>query len=1002
MADEFSINAKITANTSDFEKGVDKAKKSANGLSNGLDTLSKTIKTLFVSGVIAKLGKAFADMALDFGQATSQIAKGTGAVGEELKSLSASVSTSLINGVGRSAKEVGSMVADLNTRFGSVGEELNLLVDDFDMFSRVTNQDTKTAINSVADVMYKWQIETTDLNKLLDQFVKASQMSGISISELTSGLTSGQAIFSQFGMNVSQSISFLSLLSKNGIDSSNAILGMRTALSKFSQEGKNAEVEFKKISEQIKNAKSESEALNIAIDVFGTRSGPEMVRVLRSETLNLNEFEKSLSKAGGTLKTTDEISRTSKDALMELKSTITGIVSLFAGDSDKNIRNTIDTIREFIASIDFTEVIDTIEEFKEIFVNVFNFLIQVGLIFYENFQNVFNKFINSLGTVNINLSEWKNTIYSILNNMYKYWQDVFAGISALLKGDFVVAWEYAKLAVMRAANVMLDIISAIANAFPGLINKMIDALNSLIDKLNTVRGWFDKAPLEMLKSFSSIDLANTLGLDSAIEKSERKIEELTGKAADNSLRFITQIKDANEDYVSSSVEGEIHITDITEIESEKRENKINKEINNTVKKVFEMTKTIVNSFVNISKKISETFKNVTNIISKSISTSFNLIKRISEMNISDMLDELLIFEDAILTFIVETLPNLPKFINNAMKSIISMLKSINVYIKRLNLSDIIYEILQSISENLPEIVEEFIDVLGKIISEAVIGIAKWIQGGGLKKVLQSLLKVQKGIEKIVTDNIGKIVDLIIETLPDIMETIKDSIISASHTLSKLVGPLTSVITEIILQLIEVITSQEVIDASLKAIESIIEAMIKDGRFVQIITSLASGIIRIVANIPELFLAIATGIFKGLLNMDWAELGKAIGRGFLDIAGSVVGYNSSSSAQSNATTIGMNLLVPGLGTIGSWFDWWATGVNNAPAGLSIVGEEGPELIDMKGGERVYNSDDTKSILSSTSSSNNFNITFNNIKDTSAYTMMRQLKQYNRQMAINGVL
>lgn len=1002
MADEFSINAKITADTSDFEKGVDKAKKSTNNLSNGLDTLSKTIKTLFVSGVVAKLGKAFSDMALDFGQATSQIAKGTGAVGEELKSLSNSVSTSLINGVGRSASEIGNMVADLNTRFGSTGEELTNLIDQFDMFSSVTGTETKSAINSVADVMHKWQIETTDLNKLLDQLVKASQMSGASVSELTSGLTSGQAIFSQFGMNVSESIAFLSILSKNGIDSSNAILGMRTALSKFSQEGKNAEIEFKKISEQIKNAENESEALNLAIDIFGTRSGPEMVRVLRSETLNLNEFEKSLSKAGGTLKTTDEISRTSKDALEDLKATITGVVSLFAGDSDKNIRNAIDTIREFIASIDFTGVINTIQEFKEIFANVFNYLTQVGLLFYENFKMILNQFINFLGPVNVNLSKWRDSIYSILNNMYKYWQDVFAGISALLKGNFVVAWEYAKLAVMRACNVILDMISAIANAFPGLINKMIDALNILIDGMNKVREWFGKAPLEMIKSFSSIDLANSLGLDDAIEKSENKIEELTGKRADHELNSIKLIKDANEDYVSSSVEGEIHITDVTEIESKKREKKTNAEINKTVKKVFEMTKTIMNSFSNISKKISETFKNVTNIISKSISTSFNLIKRISEINISDMLDELLTFEDAILTFVVKTLPNLPRFINSAMKSIISMLKSINVYIKRLNLSDIMYEILQSISENLPEIVEEFINVLGKIISESITGLAKWIQGGGLKKVLQSLLKVQKGIEKIVTNNINEIVDLIIRALPDIMETIKESIVSASHTLSKLVGPLTKVITEIILQLIEVITSQEVIDASLVAVESIIEAMIKDGRFVQIITSLVSGIIRIITNIPELFLAIATGIFKGLIYMDWAELGKAIGRGFLDIAGSVVGYSSSSSSKTNATTIGMNLLVPGLGSVGKFFNWWATGVNNAPAGLSIVGEEGPELIDMKGGERVYNAEDTKSILSSTSSSNNFNITFNNIKDTSAYTMMRQLKQYNRQMAINGVL
>jgi hypothetical protein len=34
--------------------------------------------------------------------------------------------------------------------------------------------------------------------------------------------------------------------------------------------------------------------------------------------------------------------------------------------------------------------------------------------------------------------------------------------------------------------------------------------------------------------------------------------------------------------------------------------------------------------------------------------------------------------------------------------------------------------------------------------------------------------------------------------------------------------------------------------------------------------------------------------------------------------------------------------------------------------------------------------------------NQNVTFNNLQDTTAYAMMNQFKQYNRQMAINGVI
>lgn len=47
--------------------------------------------------------------------------------------------------------------------------------------------------------------------------------------------------------------------------------------------------------------------------------------------------------------------------------------------------------------------------------------------------------------------------------------------------------------------------------------------------------------------------------------------------------------------------------------------------------------------------------------------------------------------------------------------------------------------------------------------------------------------------------------------------------------------------------------------------------------------------------------------------------------------------------------------------------YATGTRSAAAGLALVGEEGPELIDFGGGETVYNNSETKSILNAGESS-----------------------------------
>lgn len=91
-------------------------------------------------------------------------------------------------------------------------------------------------------------------------------------------------------------------------------------------------------------------------------------------------------------------------------------------------------------------------------------------------------------------------------------------------------------------------------------------------------------------------------------------------------------------------------------------------------------------------------------------------------------------------------------------------------------------------------------------------------------------------------------------------------------------------------------------------------------------------------------------------------------------------------------------------LGGVFGGYATGTNNARKGLHLVGEAGPELVRFNGGEKVMNNRATNKALASgiNGSTNNFNVTFNNTKDTTAFAMMSQLKQYNRTLAINGVI
>ena len=104
------------------------------------------------------------------------------------------------------------------------------------------------------------------------------------------------------------------------------------------------------------------------------------------------------------------------------------------------------------------------------------------------------------------------------------------------------------------------------------------------------------------------------------------------------------------------------------------------------------------------------------------------------------------------------------------------------------------------------------------------------------------------------------------------------------------------------------------------------------------------------------------------------------------------FNEANNTMSNLDNILNNV-----------FGGYATGTNNATAGLHLVGEAGPELVKFRGGEQVLNASNTQKALNSIGgNSNTFNVNFTNVKDTSAYALVSQFKQYSRQMAINGIL
>ena len=152
-----------------------------------------------------------------------------------------------------------------------------------------------------------------------------------------------------------------------------------------------------------------------------------------------------------------------------------------------------------------------------------------------------------------------------------------------------------------------------------------------------------------------------------------------------------------------------------------------------------------------------------------------------EFNIDEALDAVLKIEDNILTFFVETLPKMPSFLASVLQSVRVLLRNIKNIVKRDDIAKLVFSMFKMISDNLPSMISDLADIFENLVSGAIDGLVKWLDTGGFITIFNFILKVQTTIEKIVTENLDKIADLLSKHIDDFADFLAQSMTSANNT-----------------------------------------------------------------------------------------------------------------------------------------------------------------------------------------------------------------------------
>lgn len=316
------LSKSVKNSKDDFKQAGESIEKAGEKVSAFGDSMTKAgEKATAASAVIGAAAVASYKAWEKTDEGYDTIVKKTGATGEvleELKQVADNVFTSLPVDMDK----VGTAIGEINTRFGSTGDELESLTEAFIKYSDINDSDVNSSVDNVSAAMKAFGVDSSEAINVLDKLTSIGQKTGLSVSQLESILVSQSATFKEMGLSIGESAELLGQFEINGVDTSTAIASLRKAQQNAAAGGKTLSDSLSENITAIKNASNETEALQIASDLFGKKGAAAMAQAIRENRVALGDLDGSLDSTAGTV---DKTFDATLDAPDKLKVALNGV-----------------------------------------------------------------------------------------------------------------------------------------------------------------------------------------------------------------------------------------------------------------------------------------------------------------------------------------------------------------------------------------------------------------------------------------------------------------------------------------------------------------------------------------------------------------------------------------------------------------------------------------------------------------------------------------------------
>lgn len=312
----------------EMEKLASSGKQAGDSLSETNNLLKAELLNQF-SEKLSEISQKLVDFGKDALEAFRQVDEGmdiivtkTGAGGEALQGMQ-DVANEIATSLPTDFSTVGNAVGEVNTQFQLTGEALKSASEDIIKFSEINGSDVTNSTIQSKQALEAYGMTVDDLSKALDSTTFVAQATGVSVDDLMKKATDGAPQIKLLGLSFEEAVTLVGQLEQHGVDSSAALSGLTKAAGVYAKQGKSMNEGLKQTIDSIKNSKSETEALSIAMEIFGAKKAPQMVDAIKRGALSFEDLGKTAQESAGLVSNTYEATLDPIDKFQTAQNSVT-------------------------------------------------------------------------------------------------------------------------------------------------------------------------------------------------------------------------------------------------------------------------------------------------------------------------------------------------------------------------------------------------------------------------------------------------------------------------------------------------------------------------------------------------------------------------------------------------------------------------------------------------------------------------------------------------------